>query len=111
VMILVGLAWVFFRARSLSAAMAILDAMARRWSTLVGDLQGTLARIGVYDSVVNGVAIATAAFAVLAWLERVTMDDRPATPVTIRWAVYYGMVASILLFARFESRSFIYFQF
>jgi alginate O-acetyltransferase complex protein AlgI len=110
-MMLVGFAWVFFRARSLSDAVTILDAMARRWSTIGADLQGALARASVYGSVVNGVAIGFAAFTILAWLERLTMDDRLTMPMGFRWTVYYGMIASILFFARFESRSFIYFQF
>jgi len=64
-----------------------------------------------YDSALNSVAIGLIAYAALGLIERLDAFDWPTMPRTFRWTLYYGMITSILLFARFESRSFIYFQF
>ena len=63
-------------------------------------------------SLVNDAAIGLLAYVVLAFfIEPLSARDWRLTSRPVRWSVYYAMVAGILVFARFESRSFIYFQF
>jgi hypothetical protein len=85
--------------------------MFTRWTTLGADLHDIAQRVWTSGSLQNGVLVAVTAYAVLGLIERLAARDWPAVPRTLRWTLYYGMVTSILLLARFESRSFIYFQF
>jgi alginate O-acetyltransferase complex protein AlgI len=111
VFLLVCLAWVFFRARSLADACGLLRTIFTRWATLGADLQGLAQRVWASGSLQNGLLVGFAAYAILGAIERLAARDWTTVPRPLRWALYYGMVTSILLLARFESRSFIYFQF
>ncbi len=113
---LVLLAWVFFRANSLSDAFLILGGMpAIDFSSLAYDLttgfyRHDLAR-GWFD-----LAIAFGAIGLLLSVQvaQRRAGERPmisAQPVWLRWAVYYAAVLAIVLFGVYEHAEFIYFQF
>jgi D-alanyl-lipoteichoic acid acyltransferase DltB (MBOAT superfamily) len=111
VLALVCLAWVFFRAPSLSDAATILSAIALEWSTLGQELEAAAAALGSYGSALNGVVVGTIGYTALIVLDRATSFEWPAMPRRFRLTLYYAMVSGIMVFGKFESRSFIYFQF
>jgi D-alanyl-lipoteichoic acid acyltransferase DltB (MBOAT superfamily) len=109
---LVCVAWVFFRASSIPAAFTLIRAIGTRWSTLAADVQGSLSRLWQFGSLQNDAAIGMLAYGVLGLLIEPLANWESARLVRpLRWGLYYGMIVSILIFAKFESRTFIYFQF
>jgi hypothetical protein len=112
VLVLVCLAWVFFRAPSLADAFTVIRAMATRWSTVAVDVSGSLTRLWQFGSLQNDAAIGVIAYGALGLLiEPLASRESPRLSRALRWGLYYGMLAGILIFAKFESRTFIYFQF
>lgn len=111
VLLLVSIAWVFFRAGTLSDALQLLGAMAVRWSTWAGDVRAVLERAATDGTLANGVAIGLVGFLAssIAWPRITAMPQEARRPV--RWSVYYAMIVMMLMFGQFESRTFIYFQF
>jgi D-alanyl-lipoteichoic acid acyltransferase DltB (MBOAT superfamily) len=107
---LVTLAWVFFRAGSLSDA---LSALGKILALPVSGLQlGQLLKL--IDLFGKKDLAAVSLFLALTLIVELNMERlarwRPATPV--RWACYLCLVLSILLFARFHGTSeFIYLSF
>jgi D-alanyl-lipoteichoic acid acyltransferase DltB (MBOAT superfamily) len=100
----VTLAWVFFRATSLSEAKEILTRIAT-WQP------GT-------ESVVQSVHFSTGVLAICALLALQIADRKLDLPATLaqwsfpaRWAVYASIVFTFYLFGQFSSNHFIYFQF
>ena len=112
-------AWVFFRAESLSDAWLIL----RKLPTGLGALPSQLADRGFIRQYLmlgqgrEDVVVVTLALVVLfgveVWQQRESVRGRVAGwPPVVRYALYYGAVAAILLFGAFnQSQNFIYFQF
>jgi len=105
---LVVLAWVFFRAGTLRDAWHILGNLDKGWVLSMHYSLG----IGPW-----GVGIALLAIVVLEVVQLVHarvgglgrwLDARPTWQ---RWAVYYALVFAILMFGRFDTTEFIYFQF
>jgi D-alanyl-lipoteichoic acid acyltransferase DltB (MBOAT superfamily) len=113
---LVVFAWIFFRADSLSDAIAILGAIP---AVNLGNLAVDLTT-GFYDNnLARGWFDLTVAFGLIALLLAVQLSQRrtgrttflAARPVWIRWAIYYAAVMGIILFGVYEHAEFIYFQF
>src|SRR5262249_14937369 len=104
---LVTLAWVFFRARSMSDAMLILRNLVtpeRNGLTFdypMGASDFTLAILSVLALVV--VELVRGRFTLTGLLD--------ARPAWVRWGVYYGTVFGILFFGVLTQSRFIYFQF
>lgn len=115
-------AWCFFRARTVSEAVHVVGALplgAAQWlaSVLTGDagaIHAALRGLGLQQSelvlallsivVLVVVELAQASGSVRAWTVR--------QPFMLRWACYYGLVASIVFFGAFNAaQQFIYFQF
>jgi len=99
---LVCLAWVFFRANSMGDALLVLRGIA-----------GALASGSLEAPPVPGPFLWAAALCVGEWLQarephvlHVPEMGRP-----LRWAIYYGVLVSILFFANLDYTPFIYFQF
>jgi alginate O-acetyltransferase complex protein AlgI len=103
---LVLVAWVFFRAASVSQALTILSRIV--------SARGGVVRIDSF-----GTDELVAAVVAILVLEGVQLAQRQTSlnrlvrrqPGWIRWSLYYAAVVVILLFGRFDEREFIYFQF
>jgi len=105
---LVLLAWVFFRANTVTDAVHVL-----RHALSGLELRGGygIGGGGAYE-------LAVAACAILA-MEWVQFRQRRGSvraqlsrwPAPARWAAYYALVLAILMFGKFQIRDFVYFQF
>jgi D-alanyl-lipoteichoic acid acyltransferase DltB (MBOAT superfamily) len=110
----VSVAWVFFRANSVSDAIYVVQNMFVNWSAVLTQA----GRQAIWSAVgqPNEIAIAFMLIALLwciealqtrlnwgQWLKR--------QPVWLRWGVYYACVVGILLLGRIGAEQFIYFQF
>jgi alginate O-acetyltransferase complex protein AlgI len=111
---LVLIAWVFFRAASVSQALIIVRNIFRGWSipVLLPDIK-SLTSHGLSQT---DLAIAFAAIGLLISVdvlsEKKEIWQRIAEKsVFIRWGIYYLLIISILVFGIFENRQFIYLQF
>ncbi len=105
---LILVAWVFFRASSVSQAVLIL----RRIGTSLGQLP---AFVGRYPFSADQ-AIAWSLIFLLLALE--VLDERRSiwtrlaeAPVAVRWAAYYAALFALLFLGRWQAREFIYMQF
>ncbi len=114
--ILVLLAWVFFRANSVSDAIYILQ----RFPTAVMDLFLLLKGQNVFGTNLPvGLITIGFSFLLIVLMEAfhylqtkrniVQLFDKQ--PGLFRWGAYYAVILIILFFGVFESRQFIYFQF
>lgn len=107
---LVMCAWAFFRADTLSDALAVFGGMGQGWSGLsVPTLMAGVAA----DRIFAGLGLFFIVFAVEAlWCERMDIGTRGAAlPLAARWAALLALLFGILLFGTFGSDAFIYFQF
>jgi alginate O-acetyltransferase complex protein AlgI len=112
---MVCFAWIFFRATSIHDAFYIVAHLFSGWGTITqaGELSKELFTLGLSQT---GFLIAAAAIVLLEsiqWLQRrgSIRAMLSTKPVWLRWAVYYGLIVSILLFGTPSPRPFIYFQF
>ncbi len=105
---LVILGWVFFRANSLSDALTILSRMTPWKGWAPGRLMVGL-RETEFIIAVGSVAI----LVILDFMQRRTTTKLvlPDRPVWYRWLAFYSLIFGILIFGRFTSEEFIYFQF
>jgi alginate O-acetyltransferase complex protein AlgI len=116
--ILVNLAWIFFRASGFSQASHILSGIfsftdLHSYFTLkYDDLHGNITYLG-QPLWRFGSAICLIPFLFVSdWIiEKEKMQVFYRQPLAIKWAVYYALIISILLFGVFEINQFIYFQF
>ncbi len=95
------LAWVFFRAQSLTHAFGLLGRIfGTRW---------TLPDSGEYG---RALVLALAGLAI-EWLQRDKQHalEVAALPLIVRWGLYLVLGAAIVVFGSFGSSEFIYFQF
>lgn len=113
---LVLVSWVFFRANSLSDALIIFRSMGdfhlSSWHPSVV-FQQYLAKpaLGSWELIIAFVSIGV--------MEGVHLLQRHGQmrhflnnyPVWVRWPIYYGLMLGILLFGKFGSNAFVYFQF
>jgi alginate O-acetyltransferase complex protein AlgI len=109
------LAWVFFRAQSLSDAWYIL-------STIVTNMTLPLTRlelremIGLESFTSTDAEIAFAAILLMMGVEFIQLrwsarERLRAWPVWVRWPLYYSLILGILACGVFSGQDFIYFQF
>ena len=106
---LVLLAWVFFRANSLSESITILQGMFTfsAAGSLIPELQG----FGAFELLVATCGLAV--MGVVHWIERsqslwALLDTKPRW---VRWGVYQTLILMILILGVYEQEQFIYFQF
>jgi len=112
---LICIAWIFFRAETLSDAWYILTHLGTGLTQClrVGYLTETLAAMGLGP---QGFIVAVL---VIALLEGVHLLERRGTlwqrlsekPLWVRWSVYYAMLLGIVFLGVFGKTAFIYFQF
>ena len=117
---LVSFGWIFFRANNLTDAIFIVTHL----FTGIGDVLSRIINIGQGHGVLNFVLalpkleilIAFIAILVLGIHHQIQRKGSAriwmqSKPIWLRWAVYYGLVLSILIFGYLEPSEFIYFQF
>lgn len=129
---LVCIGWVFFRSKDISDAFYIITHLTNGLLSQLRDLSWT---VGSFVSGVNGITIDSTvnfdgkplttvgnlfiSITVISILETVHYLQRRIPvilflsnrPVYIRWAVYYSLILSIMIFGVFNKSKFIYFQF
>jgi D-alanyl-lipoteichoic acid acyltransferase DltB (MBOAT superfamily) len=105
---LVMFAWIFFRANSLSDALHIVSNMFTGLQLRAGY---GLNIGGVYEMVT--LAMSLGILLVVDWLQAMggLGDWFRQRPLVARWAVYYVALFGILIWGKFGSTEFIYFQF
>jgi alginate O-acetyltransferase complex protein AlgI len=105
---LVLLTWVFFRAASLSDAALIYERVGRALPQLPA-----LLRVRLADP---GMLLSLAVIAVLIGVE-IADEGQPIwerlrhRPTPLRWAVYYAMLAALVVLGTWNLRQFVYMQF
>lgn len=105
---LITVAWVFFRAATVSDALLIL----KRIGTNLGQIAGLVTRYPY--STDHYLAFGLIAFLVGIELldERRSIFQRlSAAPVAVRWGIYYLLIFALLLLGRWQAKEFIYMQF
>ncbi len=106
--LLICIAWVIFRARTLSDAQYIFTHFWRGWST---------AALGTEQFLLRQMPVALGAVIVLEvgqWLQPRIRDIELKTlrvPTPFRWAGYFVLLLGIILFGVYRKAQFIYFQF
>jgi D-alanyl-lipoteichoic acid acyltransferase DltB (MBOAT superfamily) len=104
---LVCVAWVFFRANSLSDVSLIVRRLGSGWDSLPTLVPG----FSGLDAIVVIVAlIVLHAEEKYRFLAR-KATDTAASSILTRWPVYYALAGSILVFGVFQGTKFVYFQF
>ncbi|MGI4873607.1 MAG: MBOAT family O-acyltransferase [Janthinobacterium lividum] len=113
---LVTLAWIFFRAATIADGFYVvrhlLDGAESRWPS--APVYGLHSVAIFYDrdeklALLGGLLVLALVETLQGRLSLTGWLTRQAAPV--RWALYYGLVLSIVLLGAFEHRQFIYFQF
>ena len=105
---LIAIAWVFFRAASVSEALLILEKI---WTAL-GQIPSLLTRYPFTGEHYFGVGLIAFLIGVEIFDERRSIWKRlAAAPRVVRWAVYYAGIFALLFLGRWEAREFIYMQF
>lgn len=103
---LVVLAWVFFRAGSVTEAWLIISRIFTEWG------QVSLGGIGQPFPLLVTVAAIVFMELVHIWERQIDLEEKMSiSPVPVRWALYYVLIFALLIFGNFESSEFIYFQF
>ncbi len=111
---LVALAWVFFRATSVTQALSVLGGLFSGWTGLAAP--GGLEKAVFFGLPKLELFVALGAL-LFSWLfHRLESHDRmramlAARPLALRWTVYYVLILAVLVLAAPGSESFIYFQF
>ena len=105
---LILIAWVFFRAKSVSDALLILQKIGARLS----ELPSLLAQYPFTAEHFFGFGLIGFLVVVEIFDERRSIFQRlAAAPVAARWVVYYLAIFSLLILGRWQGREFIYMQF
>jgi alginate O-acetyltransferase complex protein AlgI len=122
--LLVSLAWIFFRSRSIHDAFYIFGHLGTGWNSLAGSNvlnnvhtieEFTMALLGVSFSGTKWLTI-TASVILLFIVERYQQShslERWINSISkpVRWSLYYAVILIIIFFGAAQNQSFIYFQF
>lgn len=109
---LICFSWIFFRANSLSDAMYIVTHL----FTGLTDSAMNQTVLSGFGAGARALALALLAIALMEFVHIIQRHENIRhmllqKPAWLRFSVYSGMVAGILLFGNFSSQQFIYFQF
>jgi alginate O-acetyltransferase complex protein AlgI len=105
---LVAIAWVFFRAKSISDALAIL----RKIATRLPDLPGLIPHYPFTGEHYLGFGLILFLLAVeIVDEKRPVLERLQASPVWLRWGVNYAAIFGLLVLGRWDTKQFIYMQF
>ena len=115
VFLLVTVGWIFFRAGSVQDAWYVLTHLATGWNQVPSPaaLLSQLDRLGIGSTTILLACLG------LAILESLQLGQRHTSlrawvarrPAYVRWPLYYGALACIILLGVFTKSQFIYFQF
>jgi alginate O-acetyltransferase complex protein AlgI len=105
---LVLLSWVFFRANTMSDAVYIIRNIFTGFEIAGGY---GLNFGGSYEIVITTVALSVLLLVDFLREKGISSNFIGSRPVVLRWALYYVLLISILLFGEFGISEFIYFQF
>ncbi len=105
---LVLLTWVFFRAASLSDVLVIYERIGRTLPQLPALLRVRVLEPGVLLSIVVIAVLLAVEFADEARSVWSRLNDRP---IALRWAVYYVLLAALVVLGTWSLRQFVYMQF
>jgi D-alanyl-lipoteichoic acid acyltransferase DltB (MBOAT superfamily) len=114
--ILTNIAWIFFRANSVSDALYIIKhsftGLSSSLSLVYQESVSSLnLGIGVYEIIIGICAILLMEFIHLAQYRVHIREWVKTQPTYLRWGLYYAIVIVILYYGVYEDRQFIYFQF
>ncbi len=105
---LIAIAWVFFRAKSVSDALQIL----RKIATRLTELPALIPKYPFTAEHALGFGLIALLLAVEIADERRSVFQRlAAAPVWLRWTVYYLVIFALLVLGRWQAKEFIYMQF
>jgi D-alanyl-lipoteichoic acid acyltransferase DltB (MBOAT superfamily) len=105
---LVLIAWVFFRASSVSDALTVLGRIARS----LPSLPTLIASRPLSEDILLSIALITLLIVLESFEERGWLwQGLRARPVYLRWAVYYVLLGSLLVIGRWNLKQFVYMQF
>lgn len=115
---LVGFAWIFFRASSLSDALCVIRRLPTGYVYMVNNLDNyrffglMLARQGLRPFLLAWLGIMVLSIVELIQRRGSIIARVRRLPPAVRWALYYALIMSIVLFGAFDRNyQFIYFQF
>lgn len=111
---LVCFAWIFFRANSISDAFYIVSHLFTGWEDVFN-----FSRLRMpldFGLSINELYIAVSSIGFLELVhffqKRVSIRNAISEmPIYLRWTAYYALIFSIIIFGKFGSQQFIYFQF
>jgi D-alanyl-lipoteichoic acid acyltransferase DltB (MBOAT superfamily) len=105
---LIAITWIFFRARSLGDAWAILGKLGSH----LGELPAMAMQYPFTGDQCFGAGLIALLIVVEIMDERRSNFDRlAAAPVALRWGVWYAGLLALLLLGRWQAHEFIYMQF
>lgn len=110
---LVVLGWIFFRADTISEAFYVLSHM---WIGISSPVNYVMNGIRDFHMTpLDGVSVIVPVIMLIVY-DYVSLKTDPISRISAlspkaRWAVYYGFMLFFLLFASFNAREFVYFQF
>jgi D-alanyl-lipoteichoic acid acyltransferase DltB (MBOAT superfamily) len=105
---LIAIAWVFFRASTVSEAITIVQKVGMR----IPELLALVPRYPFTAEHYSGFALIGFLVVVEIFDERRSIFQRlAAAPVWLRWAIYYLVIFALLLLGRWQAKEFIYMQF
>ena len=112
---LVCFAWIFFRSNTLADSLYVVGHLIPGLgnSMTLATLKGGTDQIGMDRiALLFSIGLIVVLELIQYWQARGSISRvLAARPAWVRWAVYYALVMSILLFGVFSERTFIYFQF
>lgn len=105
---LVGIGWIFFRAKSIADAATILQKIASR----LHEFPALLLKYPFTIEHKLGFGLILLLIAVEILDERRSIFERvTAAPVWLRWCLYYLVIFALLILGRWQAKEFIYMQF
>jgi D-alanyl-lipoteichoic acid acyltransferase DltB (MBOAT superfamily) len=112
---LVCVAWVFFRAESLSQALTIFKRLPMGWSQLWAN-DGLLQTLSRFDTSPMAWGVNLTALACLLFFEHHQEPGKPSRLLSLsytplRWAIYIALILAMFRFGETNELPFIYFQF
>jgi alginate O-acetyltransferase complex protein AlgI len=113
--LLVSLAWIFFRANTISDALYVVSHLFTGWFDLSGKggIPSVYALISScrFEFIVGSLSVVIMEIVHFMQQKRSVRQMVQTKPIWQRWALYYCLVAAILLLGNLGSKQFIYFQF
>jgi len=110
---LVCFAWIFFRAESMADGCYIATHLFSGLSglTSVAAIKEIFQPFFYFENAKIYFVVTLGLIFCLEWMERTHFGFLQKKPTFVRWAAYYALIFVIIVFGRFDTSKFIYFQF